>query len=194
MDHDEGGLATAALMTSVTHHARLLSHDSTPCPALHSITAQVQRSHSALTLRFRLRGDLSQLVIPAPAPAEPRDGLWQHTCCEAFVRADGQERYQEFNFAPSGQWAAYEFQGYRNGMQPLPIAPQIQSAQDDAALLLTAAIMLPAELHHRPLLLGLSAVIELRRGGLCYWALAHPGERPDFHHRAGHVLAIEAPA
>jgi hypothetical protein len=30
--------------------------------------------------------------------------------------------------------------------------------------------------------LSVAAVLEDRRGALSYWALAHPSERPDFHH------------
>ena len=41
--------------------------------------------------------------------------------------------------------------------------------------------------------LGLSAVIEETDGRLSYWALAHPGERPDFHHRDSFVLPLEHP-
>jgi hypothetical protein len=43
----------------------------------------------------------------------------------------------------------------------------------------------------RRLRLGLSAVIERADGGHSSWALAHPGERPDFHDPAGFVLRIE---
>jgi hypothetical protein len=39
--------------------------------------------------------------------------------------------------------------------------------------------------------LGLAAVIERRDGGVSHWAIAHPSERPDFHHRAGFVLEID---
>jgi hypothetical protein len=39
--------------------------------------------------------------------------------------------------------------------------------------------------------LGLAAVIERTDGGHSYWALTHPGDRPDFHDPAGFVLQIE---
>jgi hypothetical protein len=45
-----------------------------------------------------------------------RDQLWRTTCFEAFLRASGEDGYQEWNFAPSGDWAAYDFAGYREGM------------------------------------------------------------------------------
>jgi hypothetical protein len=40
---------------------------------------------------------------------------------------------------------------------------------------------------------ALSAVIEDNRGMLSYWALKHPPGKPDFHHRDGFALEIEAP-
>ena len=49
------------------------------------------------------------------------DELWRTTCFEAFVRTDG--GYVEYNLSPSGAWAAYRFDGYREGMRGLEIAP-----------------------------------------------------------------------
>lgn len=179
-------------MTSFPHSARLLPHAISPCPALNSVDVSVQRTQSRLTLRYRLQGELSALVIPAPSSPEQRDGLWQHTCCEAFIRIANDEPYREFNFSPAGHWAAYGFTGYRAGMQSLSIQPLIRLERTAQTLQLTATIALPTDLHHRSLQLGLSAVIEARDSELSYWALAHSGERPDFHHRAGHCLVIEA--
>ena len=44
-----------------------------------------------------------------------------------------------------------------------------------------------------PLKLAVCAVIEEMKGQLSYWALTHPGERPDFHHPGGFVLDIPEP-
>ena len=41
-----------------------------------------------------------------------------------------------------------------------------------------------------PLQLALTAVIELTDGSKSYWALKHPGERPNFHHRDGFTHEI----
>lgn len=38
--------------------------------------------------------------------------------------------------------------------------------------------------------LGLSAVIKDRLGGVSYWALAHPGGKPDFHHADSFILTL----
>ena len=37
---------------------------------------------------------------------------------------------------------------------------------------------------------GLSAVIETIDGAISYWALAHPAEKPDFHHPDSFVLTL----
>lgn len=42
--------------------------------------------------------------------------------------------------------------------------------------------------------LGLSAVVEENDGTKSYWALAHPGRRPDFHHAESFVLELSEPA
>jgi hypothetical protein len=41
--------------------------------------------------------------------------------------------------------------------------------------------------------LALSVVVEETDGRLSYWAITHPAERPDFHHRDGFVLPLEHP-
>ena len=42
----------------------------------------------------------------------------------------------------------------------------------------------------RTLQLGLAAVIETADGERAYFALRHPAERPDFHHRGGFALQL----
>jgi hypothetical protein len=70
-------------------------------------------------LRWVVEG-AAALVVPARADRPERtDGLWQTTCCEMFLRqAAG---YREINLSPSGNWAAYGFDGYRSGMAPAPL-------------------------------------------------------------------------
>jgi hypothetical protein len=65
-----------------------------------------------LMLRYRVDG-CSTLVVPAFHGRGRGDELWKTTCFELFLY-DGGGRYREFNFSPSGQWAAYAFSGYRN--------------------------------------------------------------------------------
>ena len=170
---------------------QLWPHPATPCPPVHrlQVTVDTVPGASAWRLRYTLAGDLAALRLPAAA-ARPQtaDGLWHHSCFEAFVAAEGAPGYHEFNFSPSGDWAAYAFSAERvrdPQAPPLP-APRIICAHASDGLTLEAwlpngAVPTSAAPHW----LGLSAVIETAAGQLSYWALAHPRAQPDFHHRAG---------
>lgn len=50
---------------------------------------------------------------------ERRDFLWHHTCGEWFIGEAGSPGYIEFNFSPSGHWAAYRFADYRQSLGDL---------------------------------------------------------------------------
>lgn len=166
----------------------LIRHASSPCDAVTRLEVEVVREGPGLLrLRYGLTGDLDRLVIPPPAAPERVDGLWNQACFEAFVGGNGDD-YAEFNFAPSSQWAAYRFDGYRVGMAPLPIAPpRIATTRSGGTLEVRAS--LPAHAGSR---LGLAAVVEEVGGRLSYWALAHPPGDPDFHHAAGRAIAAPA--
>ena len=162
--------------------------------AVAGASVDLTRAGARLELRYRLEGDMGRLRLPAPATAIGRaDGLWRATCFEAFVRrADGRD-YLEFNLSPSGQWAAYRFDDYRDGMADLDMpAPAIgcEGGQDRVAL--EAVLDLPAAWADAPLDVALCAVIEDAAGALAYWALTHPVETPDFHHPGGFALHLPA--
>lgn len=164
-----------------------------------SVSVEVRPQADGLRLRYTLRGDTSALRIPTPAAPVPTDGLWQHTCLEAFVAADGETAYREFNFSPSSEWAAYRFSSERQrdtsaeALERVLLAPPLARATP-RSLTLTARVPASA-LPRSPatLCLGLSAVIEALDGRLSYWALHHPSERPDFHHRDGRALRLAPP-
>ncbi|EIC29172.1 MULTISPECIES: DOMON-like domain-containing protein [Methylomicrobium] len=169
-------------------------HSATPNDSIDSLSVEIERDAEAgLTLRYRLAGHLEKILIPAAKPSAAGDGLWRHTCFEAFAAAAGTSAYREFNFSPSREWAAYAFGDYR-ARRPWSIGtpPVIEVSQPQDQLLLTARIAaddLPAG---DRLTLGLTAVIESIDGNLSYWALHHPGEKPDFHDRAGFVYPLDS--
>lgn len=140
---------------------------------------------------------MSDLHMPPVTASARADELWQHTCFEAFVRALPATAYYEFNFAPSTQWAAYRFSGYRKGKS---VASEIGAprftVQSDAERYQMQASLDLNHLSHLPTnaawRLGLSAVIEETSGLKSYWALAHPPGKPDFHH--SDCFAHELPA
>jgi hypothetical protein len=181
---------------SVPRRVELIRHPSAPAGVVRRIDAEVSStSEGALRLRYFVDGEIGRLVLPPPAPPRAADGLWRHTCFEAFVAGGIATAYCELNFAPSGEWAVYGFTSYREGMAPLAHAtpPQVALSVSEDRLALEAVV--PREtLLGLPggerLRLGLAAVIEHDDGSLAHWALTHPGERPDFHDPAGFVLAV----
>ena len=118
-------------------------------------------------------------VSQSDGPRRAND-LWQTTCFEAFIQSDGEDAYREFNFAPSGDWAAYDFTGRREGMSDAPLAnpPYVRIEDNLIWWTLGATFALEAGRHWA---LGLSAVIEEADGTKSYWALAHSSAEPDFH-------------
>ena len=179
---------------------QLICHPATPAPAVRTIEIQVTlRTDGALVIDYRLWGDMARVLVPQHRPTEQADLLWEHTCFEAFIGTPVDNAYREFNFSPSGQWAAYAFSDYRQRVGDFKpaSAPQIATRLFLGRLELQA-ILAPEALPDRgtALQIGLSAVIEgtdLIDGSHSYWALHHPTERPDFHHRAGFTLRLTNP-
>ncbi|NLS27181.1 hypothetical protein S2M10_21740 [Sphingomonas sp. S2M10] len=157
----------------------LLPHPATPPIAVTAVVCDVRRQGADIALHYRILVDPAALVLPAPAAPERTDGLWRTTCLELFVAGEASD-YREFNFAPSGPWAAYAFTGRRAGMAPLVVdeTPKIGlAAQEDA---LVVAVHL-CDVGTGALRLGITAVMEERDGTKSYWALRHGGDAPDFH-------------
>lgn len=139
-------------------------------------------------LRYRLDG-CTDVVLPKRRSTARTDELWRSTCFELFL-SDGGGRYREYNFSPDGRWAAYAFNGYRNrvGNHDPVAVPEI--AMDSGQSVLTVTVFLDeAELagaSHA----ALTAVVEEARGRMSYWALRHPGLKPDFHEPTCFVLPV----
>ncbi len=167
--------------------ALLRCHPGTACPAVAGIKAFPRMEGGrVLAVTYVLDANIQRLRIPAAKSARRADGLWQHTCFEAFVAAKGSSTYYELNFSPSGQWAAYSFRSYRDGaaLENEDLDPRIRVRVQAAALELDANIrldLLPALSERASLRLGLAAVIEDTNGSLSYWALWHAAGKPDFH-------------
>ncbi|MFZ5702163.1 MULTISPECIES: DOMON-like domain-containing protein [Pseudomonadota] len=161
----------------------LQTHPAFPGPTGVSLSVSWSISQNqTLTIAYHVADPGNRILWPAPAQGRS-DGLWQHTCFEAFIGSTTGPAYAEFNLAPSGAWAAYAFDDYRSGMRDLAVSrdPQIAGAGG----LWTATIPLAelnALLGPAPWRLAITAVIEARDGARSYWSLAHPPGKPDFHH------------
>ena len=187
-------------MTCSIHYTAVLAcHPQFYSRAVKGIEARVCWIEAGvLALTYTLEGDIKRISIPPSRSPRRADDLWQHTCFEAFVSVEGKAEYCEFNFSPSGEWAAYRFRRYRDGapLDDAELAPKIAARNADDHLDVHATIhlhRLPMILHNTCLRLGLSAVIEEENGRLSYWALKHPPGKPDFHHSDGFALEIERP-
>ncbi len=133
---------------------------------------------ATVNIWFGIGAPAERFVIPA-GEAERTDELWKTTCFEAFLRPVGKKGYREWNFAPSGQWAAYDFSSTRKGMKNADAAaPYVRMEDNLTWWALGATIAVPADVQWH---LGLSAVLEEKDGAKSYWALTHGGDKPDFH-------------
>lgn len=175
---------------------RLVPHPESRCESVAGLVAGVTRSHSGLvTLRYAVTGDIAALRMPLPTARARVDRLWEHTCFEAFLRVAPGDAYYEFNFAPSTQWAAYRFDGYRSGMVAARgiATPHIETRSNGERFDLLATVALgglPDFRGEAVWHVGLAAVLEDSQGEKSYWALAHPPGKPDFHQSDCFVLEV----
>ena len=165
---------------------------------MHELSVLVARPDAdQLKLTYRLSGDLDALQLPEPRPPVRTDGLWRHSCFEAFIGHVGGPDYWEYNFSPSGAWAAYHFSAYREGMAPLLKGARTRGhAAHRHRVRRSFPCVLDLSWLARSsagvgLRLGLAAVVEDKARVLSYWALKHPAEKPDFHHADSFVVELD---
>jgi hypothetical protein len=172
----------------------LAPHPHNPATPLRRVAASARRtSQATLSLAYRLEGELARLRIPERRAATIGYRLWRHTCCEAFIAAEGETGYHEFNLSPSGEWTAHAFTRYREGavLSDPALDPQIAVRRTPQALELSALVDLRRLSLSGKIRVGLSVVAEHGDGGLSYWALRHPAGKPDFHHREAFALELD---
>jgi hypothetical protein len=158
------------------------------------ITVQVDDAEGRrLQIKYTLHGLIDEIHFPEVTQPERTDELWKSTCFELFCGRADEDSYVEFNFAPSGQWAAYAFTGYREGMTELACAPpHINCTAGEGIFEMGVTVDLPESLRSVDVMAGLSAVIADRHGRTAYWALAHPPGKADFHHKDCFALQLKA--
>lgn len=158
-----------------------------------AIACQIQRLQNQLEIIYKLSG-ISQISIPdrAITPARLKD-LWEHTCCELFIKLANSTQYWEFNLSPSGHWNVFRFSDYRQNMveemafNSLPFTTNRDSnlLQLDLKVDLNKIIA-----SQQNIKVGVTTVIEDRKKQLSYWALTHPTSQPDFHHRDSFTIDL----
>jgi len=162
-----------------------------------TVTVQVELHQPVLKLTYRIEGPaLASILFPQRDPnsgaGSRKDLLWQHTCLEAFLTRKDSPTYWEFNFAPSDEWNCYQFGSYRAAakteerVREVKLRSSAMKSGDHFKADLEIDLSGVTELQDaklQDLLVGLTAVIETMDGKKSYWALAHCGEKPDFHLR-----------
>ncbi|WP_339913848.1 DOMON-like domain-containing protein [uncultured Brevundimonas sp.] len=174
----------------------LICHPAGATGPVTRLTVSVFRPEpSVLALDYVLTGDLFRVLVPGPTVPGRADDLWRHTCFEAFIRTGAGPGYHEVNLSPSGAWAVYGFDDYRQGRtSPDGVASEsVLRASDDDHLALTAILRLDDLDPAMSWSVGLSAVVEDADGGIAYWALTHPSAKPDFHHPDSFTLTLPPP-
>ncbi|RYZ76815.1 MAG: DOMON-like domain-containing protein [Proteobacteria bacterium] len=145
------------------------------------------------TLRFLflLEGPpaaLNKVVWPKAVQPERRNELWKTTCFELFFGPAEARPYFEMNLSPSGDWNVYAFSDYREGMKEATIESPFRMSETSPlprveGLLDLSSLGLRLE-KTGDAVLGATAVMEYQDGQKEYWALAHKGDKPDFHVRS----------
>lgn len=180
-------------------NAELRPHPTTPCDAIRrfGVTIDPARLPQELEVRFRIEGEMHRLRLPPPGFARRSDGLWQHTCFEAFLRHHAGDGYYEFNFAPSGDWAAYRFVDRRRDRTSpeMPYPPFALERSRDYCELIAFIPMaaLPEFTGTDSIRVGLATVVEMEDESISYWALAHRTTTPDFHDPSTFALTVMTP-
>ena len=103
-----GGTSLTRLLTSAIGRELGIDAEAVKAIALGAV--------ATTNIWFGVGAPASRFVIPKLCEPWRADELWRTTCFEAFLRPVGAEPYREWNFAPSGNWAAYDFSRHREDM------------------------------------------------------------------------------
>lgn len=159
-----------------------------------AISGTISRQGNTLAIGYLLRGRLSEVEIhPLSKPAARRIGLWEKTCFEFFLAVKDAPGYWEFNLSPSGDWNIYRFEIYRQGLNEekafsqLPFSVRRHSDCLRLDLEFDLGLIIRAD---QAIETAVTAVIKTGDGKETFWAVAHPGKSPDFHHRDGFVIQL----
>lgn len=166
----------------------LILHPGCSVGPIAAVGAAISPTSKGCRARFQLTGKLAEIRIPEHEDPERTDNLWHTTCFEIFWQAEGGAAYREFNFSPSSNWAAYDFDGFRKNGRDAPVdAIAVACAHSSDHLLLTANIAADLPV---PARVALNAIVENSDGTKQYWALRFEDGKPEFHSETCRALRI----
>src|SRR5205814_10732274 len=83
------------------HWTVLVAHPDTARQPVSGIAVEVRLAAATLVCNYSLHGDIARVRVSGAGAGHRAHGLWQHTCFEAFIAAQGAAAYYEFNFSPT---------------------------------------------------------------------------------------------
>jgi hypothetical protein len=158
------------------------------------ISGNISLVADIIECRWTIAGELEKIAWPATERPNREMNLWDHTCVELFIGPLSESRYCEFNLSPSGQWNTFLFDNVRENMRQAQSVECLESSVRDIAeghRQIETTIRFDTWQDHHEFRVGISSVVELTGGTMQYFALSHPGSRPDFHARSGHEIRLK---
>ena len=151
------------------------------------INGRVSRKEDILSIEYQLFGDLNSISI-APAEKLPsrQFHLWEATCFEFFIGIPGDRNYWEFNLSPSGDWAVFALDDYRQGLRDELAFASLPCKVDRYPNYITLSLEFDLSeliLAEQDLEMSVTTVIKSSQDELSYWAISHSGKEADFHLR-----------
>jgi hypothetical protein len=151
------------------------------------INGRVNRKDRMLSIEYQLFGDLNAISIAPPASTPSRQfHLWEATCFEFFIGIPGDANYWEFNLSPSGDWAVFALDDYRQGLRDELAFTSLPFKVDRYPNYITLSLEFDLSeliLAEQDLEMSVTTVIKSSQDELSYWAISHSGKEADFHLR-----------
>jgi hypothetical protein len=160
-----------------------------------SIAGEIVRLGNKFSLRYKVNGEINQLLLSAKSAFPSRmDDLWKATCFEFFVAIPNQPEYWEFNMSPSEDWNVYKMDAYRRiGFREETAFTELLFLLEETDNTLTLDISLdlsPILQPEQKVQVGVTAIIQTMDGNETFWALAHFSTQADFHLRESFLLTV----
>jgi hypothetical protein len=159
-----------------------------------TLSGTVTRQAERLTVIYQLTDPNEDILLPERSDKSVRRiELWEETCFEFFLAEAHSSQYWEFNLSPKGDWNIFRFEAYRQGMMEektvvlLPFEVRKERTRFSLFLEFDGKMLFNLQTSWE---LAVCAVLKTREGKKSYWALRHPGSKPDFHHREGFVITL----
>jgi hypothetical protein len=154
----------------------------------HKLFAMASFDGHMLEIEYRLEDDKADIHYPRWGEASRRNGLWEATCFEFFMKNRGENKYIEGNFSPDGSWNIYSFDDYRSGMKEANLVTDPIINYKGGILRASIPISNLGFIQGKAQI-GLCAIIHTH-SGILYYALNHPTTKPDFHHHDSFTLSL----